>query len=41
MNAALDALSPWGEADLQFPLTAPRLWQALSALRSGSMGRLP
>jgi carbon-monoxide dehydrogenase large subunit len=41
MNAALDALSPWGEADLQFPLTAPRLWQALSALRSASMGRLP
>ena len=38
MNAARDALSPWGEADLQFPLTAPTLWQALSALRSGSMG---
>lgn len=41
MNAALDALSPWGEADLQFPLTAPRLWQAFSALRAGSIGRLP
>ena len=38
MNAARDALSPWGEADLQFPLTAPMLWQTLSALRSGSMG---
>ena len=36
MNAARDALSPWGEAELQFPLTAPRLWQVLSAMRSAS-----
>ena len=29
MNAARDALSPQGEADLQFPLTPERLWQAM------------
>jgi carbon-monoxide dehydrogenase large subunit len=33
MNAARDALAPWGEADLQFPLTAPRVWQAMATLR--------
>jgi len=38
MNAARDALSPWGEAELQFPLTAPRVWQVISALRSGPKG---
>ena len=38
MNAARDALAPWGEADLQFPLTAPRLWQALTALRDATPG---
>jgi carbon-monoxide dehydrogenase large subunit len=29
MNAARDALSPQGEADLQFPLTPEHLWQAM------------
>ena len=38
MNAARDALAPWGEADLQFPLTAPRVWQALTALRDAAPG---
>jgi carbon-monoxide dehydrogenase large subunit len=33
MNAARDALAPWGEADLQFPLTAPRVWKAMTKLR--------
>lgn len=33
MNAARDALAPWGEADLQFPLTAPRVWKAMTQLR--------
>lgn len=38
MNAARDALSVWGEADLQFPLTAPRVWRAMQALRRDSGG---
>lgn len=38
MNAARDALAPWGEADLQFPLTAPRLWQAMDRLRKAAAG---
>jgi carbon-monoxide dehydrogenase large subunit len=29
MNAARDALSPQGEADLQLPLTPEQLWQAM------------
>jgi carbon-monoxide dehydrogenase large subunit len=29
MNAARDALSPQGEADLQFPLTPEQLWLAM------------
>jgi carbon-monoxide dehydrogenase large subunit len=28
LNAAADALSPWGEPELDFPLTAERLWRA-------------
>jgi carbon-monoxide dehydrogenase large subunit len=31
LNAAADALSPWGEKDLDFPLTAERLWRAMQA----------
>jgi carbon-monoxide dehydrogenase large subunit len=39
MNAARDALSVWGEADdLQFPLTAPRVWRAMQAVRRDSSG---
>lgn len=38
MNAARDALAPFGEADLQFPLTAPRVWEAMQALRFGPTG---
>lgn len=29
LNAAADALSPFGEPDLEFPLTAERLWRAM------------
>ena len=29
LNAAADALSPFGEPDLDFPLTPERLWQAM------------
>lgn len=31
LNAAADALSPLGEPDLDFPLTAERLWRALNS----------
>lgn len=31
LNAAADALSPLGEADLDFPLTAERLWRAMNS----------
>lgn len=31
MNAARDALQPYGAPDLQFPLTAEQLWRALSS----------
>ena len=31
LNAAADALAPFGEPDLDFPLTAERLWRALNA----------
>ena len=34
MNAARDALSPLGECDLQFPLTAEQFWRAMSARRA-------
>ena len=33
LNAALDALSPLGVEDLDFPLTAPRLWHIIHAKR--------
>ena len=29
LNAAADALSPFGDPDLDFPLTAERLWRAM------------
>ena len=29
MNAARDALSPWGEQDLSFPLSAEQLWRCI------------
>lgn len=29
LNAAADALSPWGEVELDFPLTPERLWRAM------------
>ena len=29
MNAARDALSPMGEATLEFPLTSEQLWRAM------------
>ncbi len=31
MNAARDALAPFGEADLQFPLRAEQLWRAMQS----------
>jgi carbon-monoxide dehydrogenase large subunit len=31
LNAAADALSPWGEAELDFPLTSERLWRVMSS----------
>ncbi len=31
MNAARDALQPFGEPELQFPLTAERLWRAMTS----------
>ena len=34
LNAALDALSPLGIEDLDFPLTAPRLWHIIHANQS-------
>ena len=30
LNAAADALSPWGEVELDFPLTSERLWRAMN-----------
>ena len=30
MNAARDALSPWGECDLSFPLSAEQLWRCIT-----------
>ncbi|QHE87395.1 xanthine dehydrogenase family protein molybdopterin-binding subunit [Hydrogenophaga sp. BPS33] len=36
LNAAADALSPRGEPELDFPLTAERLWRALSTNHSPS-----
>ncbi len=30
MNAARDALCPFGEPELQFPLTAEQLWRAMT-----------
>ena len=30
LNAAADALSPWGEPELDFPLTSERLWRAMN-----------
>ncbi len=30
MNAARDALSPWGECDLSFPLSAEQLWRCMT-----------
>ena len=36
MNAARDALSPFGEHELQFPLTAEQLWRALSTTPSNT-----
>jgi carbon-monoxide dehydrogenase large subunit len=32
LNAAADALSPLGEPDLHFPLTAEQLWRAMNSL---------
>lgn len=34
LNAAADALSPFGEPDLDFPLTPERLWRALRGSRT-------
>ena len=31
LNAAADALSPWGEPELDFPLTSERLWRAMTS----------
>ncbi len=36
LNAALDALSPLGVEDLDFPLTAPRLWHSIQANKGRS-----
>ena len=36
LNAAADALSPWGETDLEFPLTAERLWRAMQTTPANS-----
>lgn len=36
LNAAADALSPRGEPELDFPLTAERLWRAMSTHHSPS-----
>ncbi len=33
LNAAADALSPFGEPDLEFPLTAERLWRAMQPVQ--------
>jgi len=35
LNAAVDALSPLGVTDLQMPLTAPRLWDAIQNAPAG------
>jgi carbon-monoxide dehydrogenase large subunit len=39
LNAAIDALSPLGEVDLQFPLTSEQLWRALSSSHPESTER--
>jgi len=38
VNAVMDALSPFGIVHLDMPLTAPKVWQAIQAARSGSSG---
>jgi len=37
-NAVMDALSPFGIAHLDMPLTAPKVWQAIQAARAGGGG---
>jgi carbon-monoxide dehydrogenase large subunit len=34
-NAVMDALSPFGIAHLDMPLTAPKVWQAIQSARAG------
>jgi carbon-monoxide dehydrogenase large subunit len=35
-NAVMDALSPFGIAHLDMPLTAPKVWQAIQSARAGA-----
>ena len=36
LNAAADALAPWGEVELDFPLSPERLWRALQTVQAGA-----
>ena len=36
-NAVMDALSPFGIAHLDMPLTAPKVWQAIQSARAGGV----
>jgi carbon-monoxide dehydrogenase large subunit len=38
VNAVMDALSPFGIAHLDMPLTAPKVWQAIQAARANGAG---
>ncbi len=41
MNAVLDALSPWGIADLDMPASPERVWQAIHAAEQAGHGPTP